>query len=167
VRNVTRYLGQALAYLLFIIFIGYFSTSPSYTFTKPDQAVIKLTFIHAGKRKEPCRKRTGKELAEMPAHLRKKMDCPRERSPLFVQIDLDGKTIFSREIQPKGLSHDLPSPVYQRFTIPAGTHHLHARMRDDIHTKGFNYERSETIKLAPSQILVIDFDSERKEFIFN
>jgi hypothetical protein len=156
--------GQIIMYSLFIAFIGYFASSPAYTFMEPDEALIKLTFSHAGKRKQPCRERSAEELAAMPSHLRKKKDCPRERSPLDVEMELDGQIIYKATISPSGMSHDLASPVYERIRLPAGEHHLQLRMRDDVHVDGFNFVLDEVVTMLPAQILVIDFDSEHGKF---
>ncbi len=163
-QQIGRILGQLVLYAMFIVFIGYFSTSPAYTFLAPDQALIKLTFSHAGQRKEPCRERSAEELEKTLKHLRKKMDCPRERSPLDVELKLDDKVIYSATIAPGGLSHDLASPVYERINLPAGEHRLQLSMRDDIHSKDYNYVLDQTVTMRPAQILVIDFDSENGKF---
>jgi hypothetical protein len=162
--QISRILGQAALYALFIAFIGYFATSPAYTFLPEGQALIKLTFSHAGQRKEPCRERSAEELEKMLKHLRKKMDCPRERSPIDVEMKLDGKVIYSATISPSGLSHDLASPVYERIRLPVGEHRLQLSMRDDIHSKDYIYVLDQMVTMRPAQILVIDFDSENGKF---
>ncbi len=163
-QKIGQILGQIVLYAIFIAFIGYFSTSPAYTFLPEDQALIKLTFSHAGQRKEPCRERSAEELEKMPKHLRKKKDCPRERSPVEVEMKLNGVTIYSDTVSPSGLSHDLASPIYERIRLPAGEHRLQLSMRDDIHSKGYNYVLDQTVTMRPAQILVIDFDSGKGEF---
>jgi hypothetical protein len=162
--QIGRILGQIVMYAMFIAFIGYFSTAPAYTFLALDQSLIKMTFSHAGQRKQPCRERSAEELKKMPSHLRKKKDCPRERSPLDVEMKLDGETIYSATISPGGLSHDLASPVYERINLPAGEHHLQLSMRDDIHSKDYNYVLKKDVIMRPAQILVIDFNSEIGKF---
>lgn len=162
--HIGRIFGQIVFYAVFIAFIGYFATSPAYTFLPKDMALIKLTFSHAGVRKEPCRERGAEELKEMPRHLRKKKDCPRERSSVEVEMKLDGDVIYSAVIIPSGMSRDLASPIYQRIRLPAGEHRLQLSMRDDIHTSGYNYVFDQTVTMRPAQILVIDFDSENGEF---
>ena len=163
--RIGQYLGQVAMYGLFIAFIGYFANSPAYTFMEPGMAMVKLTFSHAGKRKQPCRERTAEELAAMPAHLRKKRDCPRERSPVDVELELDGKLIYRATIMPSGMSSDLASPIYESVRVPAGEHRLQLRMRDDVHTEGFDFTLDETVALRPAQIMVIDFDSEHGKFM--
>jgi len=161
-----QYLGQAFWYLLFIAFIGYFSTSPAYTFMQPDQALIKLAFNHSGELKLPCREFTAEEQAAKSKHMRIKFDCPRERSPVYVIMEIDGKRVFDKSIDPSGFSKDLPSPLYERIPLKAGKYNLHLGMRDHIDTEGFDYEFNGPITLAPSQIFVIGFDPDHKEFTF-
>jgi hypothetical protein len=161
-----RYLGQGIIYLIFVAFIGYFSTSPSYTHVPVDKALIKFTFTHAGKRIKPIHDmRTKADLAKLPPQLRA-IKHSRERAALEIEFEMDGKMLFQAKVSPRGLSHDLPSPIYQRFTVPVGKHHFRVRMKDDVHVKGFNYFGEKTMILKPLQTIIIDFDNIRKEFIF-
>jgi len=165
-KNIWRYLGQGVAYCLFIAFIGYFSSMPVYINMPAKEALIKLSFTHAGKRINPFNDtRSKEEMAALPPQLRARKHS-RERSPLHIEFEIDGKMLYQAEIPPRGMSHDLPSPVYQRFTVPAGKHHFSVRMSDDMHHPGFNYSVEKTITLAPLHTLIIDFDNIRKEFIF-
>ncbi len=165
-RKVWPYFGQGFSYLLFIAFIGYFSHSPSFTNVPPDDALIKFTFTHPGKRLLPCHKLTAKAMAKLPPQLRFNMKCPRGRSPLRVEFQVDGHVVYHAVIKARGLYHDLPSPVYQRFIIPAGRHHFLVRMNDNIHHKGYEYVGKKTLVLAPLQTLIIDFNNTRDRFVF-
>jgi len=165
-NKIWRYLGQGIGYLLFIVFIGYFSSMPAYTNIPADQALIKLTFTHAGKRVHPFHDtRSKKDMAKLSPQLRFKKHS-RKRFPLRIKFEMDGKIVYEAEIPPRGLSRDLPSPIYQRFTVPAGKHHFRVFMGDDGHHKGFNYTGEKTVELAPLHTLIIDFDNTRKQFIF-
>jgi hypothetical protein len=42
--------------------------------------------------------------------------------------------------------------------VPAGTHRIAVRLKDDARTPGFDYQREAVVTLRPAQILVIDFD---------
>jgi hypothetical protein len=79
-------------------------------------------------------------------------------------MKLDGVMIYSDTVSPSGLSHDLASPIYERIRLPVGEHRLQLSMRDDIHSKDYNYVLDQTVTMRPAQILVIDFDSEKGEF---
>ncbi|MDT8376515.1 MAG: hypothetical protein RQ867_07215 [Mariprofundaceae bacterium] len=166
-NTLGRYLGQAMAYLMFIAFVGYFSTSPSYVHVPADMALIKFTFSHAGKRvKEFDDTRSKEEMANLPPQLRKKK-LSRERASLEVEFEMDGQMLFDKTIAPRGLARDLPSPIYERFLVPAGTHHFKVRMRDSIHVEGFNYFGEKTMTLKPLQTMIVDFDDIRNEFVIH
>ena len=94
------------------------------------------------------------------------MLCQRERLPVYVELASDGKTIYRASLPPLGLSRDGPSRVYARLPIPAGRHLLTARLRDTARTTGFDYERTETLKLKPGQNLAIDFRADIGGFVF-
>lgn len=165
-KNFLRYLGQALFYGLFVAVIGYFSASPAYVHFPKDMALIKASFSHAGQPKEECRVRTAEELASLPPNMRNPVQCGRERSPVVFELELDGKPIYRAELPPAGLSRDGVSTVYQRFPVPAGRHHLRARLKDSARIADFNYVKEAEAVLAPAQVFVVEFNSRTGGFIF-
>lgn len=154
-------LGQVLLYALFAVVIGVFSRWPSYRPLAPDQAMIKLSFSHHGKPVSECRQASAAELAKLPPNMRAPVRCPRERSPVTVELDVDGVASYRHVAMPSGLSSDGASAVYHRLQLPAGSHRIAVRLNDDTRTPGFGHVREATIVLKPAQILVIDFDDEK------
>jgi hypothetical protein len=160
-HKVASIAGQALLYALFAAAIGYFSSHPRYRHLPEDEALLKLSFSHPGQLKEPCRKRTPEELAALPPNMRAPLACPRERSPVTVELALDGDVLAKSVIAPSGLHKDGPSTVYARFPVPAGAHRLSVKLNDSVRAPGFNYVRDEEVRLAPGQIVVVDFSAEK------
>jgi hypothetical protein len=153
--------GQAVLYAVFALVIAVFSGWPSYRALPADQAMLKVSFIHHGQRVADCRPFTPEELAKLAPNMRTPMKCGRERSPMTIEVDLDGVTIYRQVAAPSGLSRDGASSVYHRLQLPAGQHRIAVRMKDSAAPGPFNYLRDETVKLRPAQILVIDFDAEQ------
>ena len=158
--------GQVIAYALFAVVIGYFATRPAYTHLAPGKAVIKLSFSHAGQHKGECRQLTQEELNKLPPNMRRPMDCPRERLPLLIELELDGQLLYQDELPPSGLAGDGASTAYKKFPVDSGQHHLVARLRESGRTDGFDYEKEAEITLAPQQNFVIDFRPELGGFLF-
>ena len=130
--------------------------------------MIKVSFRHAGQLVGKCRELTPEEIAKLPAYKRKgaaKGDCPRERSNVVVELEMDGKQLYHEILRPTGLAHSSTSNIYRRIPVKAGTHTLKARLRDHP-GDDFNYVSEETITLAPGRIMVIDFKAETGGFIF-
>ncbi len=164
-NKVPRYLAQAVLYAAFVAVIGCFSTSPTYVHVAPGEALIKLSFSHAGARKEPCHERSPEELAKLAPNMRAPTLCPRERVPVTVEVALDGDPLFRVSAAPSGLAKDGASTVYRRVEVPAGTHRISARL-SDIPGGQFNHSGEATIDLAPGRVLVIDFDAGKGGFLF-
>ena len=159
-----RFIGQAIVYGAITAVIGYFSTWPLYRPVRAGEAQIKIALVHGGGRLG-CRERTSDELAKLAPNMRKKLDCPRERIPLVLELDLDGQPLYHVTLAPGGLSKDGPSRLYERFAVTAGAHTLAVRMRDSGRLEGFDYERSFDVDLAVGRSLAIDFRAETGGFI--
>ncbi|OIQ92286.1 hypothetical protein GALL_258020 [mine drainage metagenome] len=156
-----KWLAQGLLYGLFALTIGTFSGWPRYRHLASDEALIRVSFSLEGKRESACHRRSPEELAKLAPNMRMALDCPRRRSPVTVAVDIDGKPVFNRVAMPSGLSGDGASNVYQRFAVPAGEHRLAVRLKNDVNSAGFDYQRETRVDLKPGQVLVIDFDAEK------
>ena len=163
--NWRSVLLQIPAYTAFAAFVGYFSSSPPYRHLAPDRAVVKLSFSHAGERKVECRMRSAEELAKLAPNMRALQDCPRERSDVKVEVEMDGEVIYRITQRPSGLSHDLPSTVYRRFEVPAGRHTFRARLADTASGE-LRHQGEARVDVAPGRVLVIDFVASRGGFLF-
>ncbi|MEO8123000.1 MAG: hypothetical protein ABI633_03025 [Burkholderiales bacterium] len=165
-RKRFSWIGQVLLYGVFALIVGVFSHWPTYRHLADDESLIKLSFTHAAQRVDECRKLTPEELAKLPPNMRAPTKCGRERAPVVVEVDLDGKPAIRHVAQPSGLSRDGASSVYQRMTVHAGMHQVVVRLKDNAGKGGFDYESEKTVTLAPAQILVIDFDPQRGGITF-
>jgi hypothetical protein len=153
--------GQVLLYAAFAAFIGIFSAHPHYRNLEPDQALLKLSFTHAGQLAQDCRQRTPEELAKLAPNMRSPMQCERARSPVMVELTLDGRLLARRVQQPSGLSRDGASTVYARFIVPSGEHELSVKFNDSVRISSYNYVRDEKVNLRPGQVLVVDFNPQK------
>ena len=151
-----RYALQVPAYAAFAAFIGYFSSAPPYRALDPGRAVLKLSLVHAGERKVECRTRTAEELAKLAPNMRAQLDCPRERSDVRIEVEMDGHILYRIEARPGGLRHDLPATVFRRLEIPAGRHHFRARLADTV-DGAFRHDGEATLDVAEGRVVVIDF----------
>ncbi len=156
-----KWIAQGAGFALFAFGIGYFSMAPVYHYLEPEQGLLRLSISHAGQIVGACRERSPEELAQLPRNMRALQDCPRERSPVTVELELDGRLLHHEAVPPSGLSRDGASTVYRRFPLRAGEHRLTVRLNDSARIPGFNYQRSELIQLRPGQVLVIDFNPQQ------
>ncbi|MEH6467181.1 MAG: hypothetical protein V7722_06080, partial [Porticoccus sp.] len=120
---------------------------------------------HAGQILGECRERSEEELAQLPPNMRISKICPRERSPLQLDLLVNNEMVYSKEIAPRGIHGDGLSSVYFRLPVSSGEINLKVQMKDHINQKEYPYQLRKTLQLAPAQVLVIDFDAKAGEFI--
>lgn len=164
--NPLKIAGQVVVAGAVMAVIGYFGSakSPAYEHLAPDEATLKVAVSHASQRKEACHKRSAEELAKLPPNMRTSQQCSRERVPVLLEVDLDGKTVISKLQAPSGLSRDGASTFYQALRIPAGTHTLGLRMRDSARAEGFDYAEEHRVDVNAHDLVVVQFLREEQRF---
>jgi hypothetical protein len=164
-KNILRYILQIINYSIFMGLVWYFSVAPAYKHLEAGQSIIVLSFGHAGQPVSECRKRTPAELAALPPNMRNPMVCPRERSPIDVELLLNDKPLFAETFAPHGMSGDWGIDVYQRFKVPSGKYNIKMRLKDSIRVKEFNYVHEANVDLTVAQLLIIDFQTDKGGFV--
>jgi hypothetical protein len=157
-RGPLAWLGQLLLYGAFAAFVGVFSSWPPYRHLGDGEALVKISFVHAGKPVADCVRPSAEELAKLPPNMRAPTRCPRERSPIVVAVDVDDRNVLTAEAPPSGLSKDGASAIFRRLVVPAGERHVRVRISDDVRRREAPYQREDTRSLAPGEVLVIGFD---------
>lgn len=165
-KSLPRIAGMLIAFGLFALLIGYASNRPAYRHLAADSATIKISLRHAGQLMGECRERSSAELEQMPANMRAPLVCPRERSPLLLELELDGQLIISETLPARGIHQDGRASTYRRLTVPAGNVDVAVRLKDHIEAEAFHYEAFRSLTLEPGSNLVIDFDEEAGAFVF-
>ncbi len=137
--------------------VAWLSAAPAWQSVPENMALLRLSFTHSGDRSASCRDRTPEELAKLPPNMRATQTCDRRRPPIYVELEVDGKVIYAAESPPSGLAGSGPSRLYERLLLPAGSHDLTVRMRDNPASEAFGYEATRKVDLKPGQSFVIDF----------
>lgn len=157
-------MGSAVS-IVVVLMTAAFSGWPIWQSMPEEHALVRLSFTQSGVRS--CRDRTPEELAALARNMRQAQICDRRRAPVYVEMDVNGETVFSDNLPPGGLSGSGPSRVYQRFELRAGSYDIALRLRDDPALEGFTNTHSRRIQLAPAQNMAIDYNEEAGGFIFH
>jgi hypothetical protein len=155
--DTMRYLGQSLLYALFFVPLVYFTHAPTHRHLDEDLAVLKIAIRHAGQIIGQCTAINADDRVDRPANMQRVEICPRERSPLKLELILDGNTLYRASVEASGLHSDGVSSMYRRFNIPAGNHHLQLLMNDDVAVDGYTWQFEQDIQLQPAQVVVASF----------
>ncbi|MCL4744955.1 MAG: hypothetical protein KJZ83_06025 [Burkholderiaceae bacterium] len=164
--KVFRFVGQGVLYLVFATAIGVFSVWPPYQHLQPDEGLLRLSFTHPGKFVTDCRQRSAEELAKIPRQLRADLDCPRERSPVRVRVELDDRMLYDESFAPAGLRRDGASSGYRRLSIPAGEHQLRVQVRDDVRSDEVTFHGERKVNIVPGQVVLIDIIADQGGVVF-
>jgi hypothetical protein len=97
--------------------------------------------------------------------MRVKLDCPRERASVKVEIEMDAKPLYDIVALPAGIRRDGVSTVYRRLAVPAGRHEFKARLSDTPDGR-FGYTAEQVVELPPGRVLLIDFNAGQGGFLF-
>lgn len=159
-----RLLLQAVNYAVFMALVWYFASYPEIRIIDDDEAVLTIAFAHAGQLREPCRQLSQEELNQLAPNMRKLEDCPRERSPVTIEAELNGELVYRDTLQPPGLFDDGGVDVYYSTRIAAGAHQLQLRMNDSLRIEGFNHQLEQQINVAPTHILLVEFDNSKDSY---
>lgn len=160
-----RIAAQLALYAPLMALLAYFSTEPRFSALGPGEGLLRVSIAHATQRREACRERSAEELAKLAPNMRAAQDCPRSRSPLLVEIELDGRVILRREVEPSGLRRDGNAVLYHRMALPAGRHRIVARLRDTP-AGAFTHAADRTVDVVGGRVLIIDFRAAQGGFVF-
>ena len=155
--GIRQYSTQALLYALFFVPLVFLTHTPSHEHLASDMAVLKVAVRHAGEIVGECTVLSAEAYADLPATMKRPETCPRERSPLQLELLLDGEIRYRATVAASGLHNDGVSSMYQRFVVPAGRHHLQLYMNDDVTVEGYPWQLEQDIDLLPAQVMVATF----------
>ncbi len=159
-------LAQVGLYVVFAVFVGYFSIAPPYRYSDPGLATLKLSFSHAADRVTECVKLTPQQINERALRGEPLNECERERLPLTVELEVDGARVLHRVAAPSGLWNDGPASVYERIAVEPGRHTITARLRDTARTQGWDYEYSKTVDVVAGRYFTVTFRAETGGFAY-
>jgi hypothetical protein len=155
-----------MLYVAFAAAIGFFATLPPYTYGDPETATIKVSLSHAAARVRPCITLTPEEVAELAANMRRSEICERQRLPVTLELDIDGRAVLRIEAPPAGLWGDGPASIYERINVAPGMHTVSLRLRDTARAEGWDYSANANLLLERGRYLTVTFNPERGGFEF-
>ncbi|MCB1851376.1 MAG: hypothetical protein KDI83_11485 [Gammaproteobacteria bacterium] len=163
--SAKRLVLQGINYALFMGLVWYFSFSPPYVRLAADEAMISLALSHAGKPVQECRRKSQEELNKLPPNMRVLEECPRERSPVRIEVLVDDQAVIDERINPPGLYRDQGVDVYHSVKVPVGDHRLEVRMNDNVRVAGPTHHYHQSISLSAADLLVIQFNHAHNQFL--
>jgi hypothetical protein len=92
-----------------------------------DTPVLRLAWSVRPERIEQCRTLTDEELADVPAHMRQRMQCEGRSAGYRLVVSVDGESRFDTLVTGGGARGDRPVYVFRELDVPGGPHRLEVR----------------------------------------
>ncbi len=151
-------LMQFVVFASSALILGYLSDWPSYRMYPPGHTELKLVVRHSGKLLEACRERSAEELSALPRNMRRATVCPREKSPMMVELSIDGEVRHHSTIHASGIHDDGVLALYKKFPLPPGTVDVRLRIKDDTRLEEFSHDFEAQFEVSSASTLVIQLN---------
>ncbi len=155
--DIPRRLAQVFVILALLLILGYFADSPPYQVLEDNQTELKLMVRHSGKLLGECEVLSAPDLEKVQPNMRQPLVCPREKSPLFVELKINDTLAYERTVYPSGIHNDGVLALYQRFPLPVGRSSIELKVKEKADSEEFSHELSQTFDLSTESILVVEF----------
>ncbi len=139
---------------------GMFSHSPSVTVVPEHSTQLKLVVRYSGQRLGECEPLDADALSRLPANMRQPIVCPREKSPLYAELVVDGETRVEATIAPSGIHHDGVIALYRELSVPVGTVQVTMNIRDRADVQEFSHVLHRKLELDADRVVTIHFSDD-------
>jgi hypothetical protein len=126
-RALRRGLGLAVALAVMAAMVG-LSRAP-YTTGRGADALLRLSWSGRPQRIERCRELSDAELAQRPAHMRRRLECEGRPARYVVQVAVDGSIASLDTVTGGGLRGDRAIHMLREFRVAPGTRALTIEMQ--------------------------------------
>lgn len=153
-------LKVAGAAFLALVFAALTGVPSDWVYASPavDRSELVVSFSHPGANTENCRTLSEAELAKIPVHMRKPVECDRARSPVRLLVQIDGAEVARKSIPPAGIWGDSNSIALERIAVEPGTHTVQVSIGESADLDEWTYrdERALDFTLEDKRVVVFD-----------
>jgi coenzyme F420-reducing hydrogenase delta subunit/ferredoxin len=129
-----------------------------YASPKIDHSELVVSFSHPGLSGENCRTLSDAELAKIPVHMRKPVQCDRTRSAVRLAVRIDGVEILNKSIPPSGLWEDGNSVALERIAVEPGRHLVQLAIGDTADPDEWTHRDQQELDFTLEDRRVVVFD---------
>lgn len=120
---------QVVAWTALGLVVAAFADGPRFDPLPAGHGRLTLAVAHLSERREPCRQLSEAERQALPPTRRVSEVCERARSPVDIELTVNGQPLVRQTFKPSGLHEDGRIYSMKRWSLPAGDHDLALTMR--------------------------------------
>ena len=121
-----------------------------------DHSELVVSFSHPGESAENCRTLSEAELAEIPRHMRKPVQCDRGRSAVRLAVRIDGVEVVRKSIPPAGIRGD--STALERIPVEEGRHVVQISIGETANPDEWAHRDEQALDFTLEDRRVVVFD---------
>ena len=160
--HIGRSLGLRLVSATFLAaaFAALIGVTSNRGYASPDakQSELVVSFSHPGATEENCRTLSEAELAEIPPHMRKPVQCDRGRSAVRLAVLIDGTEIVRKSIPAAGIWGDSNSVALERIPVEEGRHDVRVMIGDTADLNEWPHLDEQVLDFTLDDRRVVVFD---------
>ena len=164
-HDLTQRALQIFIIVVVIAGIGYFADNPGYRVTAQGKTELRLVIRHSGILLGECERQSAEDLDSLPANMRQPMSCPREKSPLSLELRMNDAPLFRGDVHPSGLHDDGVLALYREFSVPTGTADVALMVKDQVALENYNHRLEKQLDLSRDSVLLVSFTDQGISFI--
>jgi len=150
-------ISATLLALVFAALTGFLSDR-SYAAPDVERSELVVSFSHPGSTEENCRTLSEAELAELPRHMRKAVQCDRGRAAVRLVVAVDGVPVLRKTIPPSGLWGDGSSVALERVPVGVGRHDVEIAIGETADPDEWSYRDERNLDFTLDDRRVVLFD---------
>ncbi len=175
----SSWLNKILGMTLLLLTVGIWTVFSHLSFdTKQATGMLRLLSKSNMHRMEICRTLTETELNALPFHMRRPTKCDRYYFPYQLSLNLDGKTIAVKNMEPSSINKESQMIFSFDFSLSPKNYHMQLILKPNVHTTWLQslepavkklveeklsslptVQKEQEIKIEANQIELIDFNS--------
>lgn len=152
-----RWIAATLLVLGFATLIGVVSDG-GYASPRVDHSELIVSFSHPGLSQQNCRTLDQAELAEVPRHMRKPVQCDRARSAVRLVVRIDGFEVLRKSIPGAGVWQDGNSVALERIPVEPGSHLVQIAIGESADPEEWSHRDQRTLDFSLEEKRVVLFD---------
>ena len=158
VLTPVKVVGQIIFFALLMWLVGYLSIFPKISVHDEQETELRLVVRHSGRVIGECTAVSEKELQNLPANMQRLVNCPREKSPMLVELVVDHELSFESLVTPSGLHNDGVLAEFKVFTLKTGTRHIHATATSNTHEGEIVEYYEGEVEFSADRVVVLQLD---------
>lgn len=147
----------AIPLIVVSLVFGFLTDNPKYKVLDQDETEFKLVIRHSGLLLGECRVMSQEEIANTPPNMRRPTECPRQKAPLKVELEIDDQLYFEQTVIPSGIQDDGIVAMFEKMNINGGPHQFQLKVKHQMNDGEKSEMLTRTLDVDTGSIVIAEY----------